>query len=318
PAAAASSAPCRGSSTGRARRDRGRRRGRAARRRRTSRRAASPGSAAEGGRPLGPAGCPNPSERCVLVARRQPFPARPPSKRCSLAPSLVSTAASGSRQVPPDLVRELADPDRLLEVAVEAVGEKPLAVALHRRGGECDHADRGRALVLTQLPHRLSPLHVGHADVHQDEIGAVFDSEGEPLDTARGFERSEPCELENVAREPPVLLVVVDDQDQLVGHRDASSSARTLRPSVSPQQRACPRPRSCWPPSTRRPTLCTCCPTSTGSAGGSRRRCTTACNRISPRRWWRSSSHGSSSTPTRPLRAVCSRSWLRRSRQHSS
>src|SRR5205085_1639871 len=53
---------------------------------------------------------------------------------------------------------------------------------------------------------------------------AVFDSEGDTIDAARGFERAEPCELENVAREPPVLLVVVDDQDQLVGHGDASSS----------------------------------------------------------------------------------------------
>src|SRR5919197_1100426 len=187
--------------------------------------------------------------------------------------------------MPPDPVREFADPDRLLEVAVETVREKPLAVALHRRGGECDHADRGRALVLPQLPQRLSPPHVGHADVHQDEIGAVVDSDGEPLDAARGFERSEPCELENLAREPPVLLVVVDDQDQLIGHDDASSSTLTLRSPASPQQRARPRPRSCWPPSTRRPTLSTCSPTSTESAGGSRRRCTTACSRISPRRW---------------------------------
>src|SRR5207244_5906957 len=80
-------------------------------------------------------------------------------------------------QMSPDLVGELADADRLLEVAVEAVSEKPLAVALHRRGGECDHADRGRALVLPQLSHRLGPVQVGHADVHQDEIGAVFASE---------------------------------------------------------------------------------------------------------------------------------------------
>src|SRR5207247_5028708 len=163
-------------------------------------------------------------------------------------------------------------------------------------------------------PHRLSPFHVGHADVHQDEIGAVFGSEGEPLGAARGFERAEPCELENVAREPPVLLVVVDDQDQLVGHGDASSSTGTLRASVSPQQRACPRPRSCWPPSTRRPTLSMCSPTSTGSAGGSRRRCTTAFSRISPPRSLRSSSHEGFSTPTRPLRALSSMRCLRTSR----
>ena len=121
-------------------------------------------------------------------------------------------------KVSPDLVRELADPDWLLEVAVETVGEKPLAVALHRRGSERDHGDRGRALVLPQLPHRLRPGHVGHANVHQDEIGAVFESERETLDAARAFECSEPCELEDVARELPVLLVVVDDEDQLVGH----------------------------------------------------------------------------------------------------
>src|SRR5262249_3539986 len=154
--------------------------------------------------------------------------------------------------------------------------------------------------------------------VHQDEIGAVFCGEGDTLHSARGFERAETCELEDVARKPPVLLVVVDDQDQLVGHGDASSSTGTLRSSVWPHQRACPRARSCWPPSTRRPTLSTCSPTSTGNGGGSRRPCTTAFSRISPRRWWRSSSHGSFSTPTRPLRAVCSRSWRRRSREHSN
>src|SRR5262249_43738775 len=125
--------------------------------------------------------------------------------------------------------------------AVERVGEKALAVAFHGRGGECAHADPGRALVLPQPPHRLGSAQVGHADVHQNQIGAAFDGEGETLDAAGGFERAEPCELENIAREPPVLVVVVDDQDQLIGHGDTSSSTWTLRSSVSSRKRACPQ-----------------------------------------------------------------------------
>src|SRR5438105_530400 len=118
-------------------------------------------------------------------------------------------------QEAPHLVGKLAHADRLCEVTVEALGEEPLLVAAHRRRRQGHDGDpAGPRVLLEQLESRRA-ADVRHPDVHEDERGEVLLRERDAFEAARCLEGVEAGELEHVAGELPVVLVVVDDQDQL-------------------------------------------------------------------------------------------------------
>src|SRR5436190_9129767 len=143
-----------------------------------------------------------------------------------------SSALISLPQEPPHLVGKLAHADRLGEIAVEALGEEPLLVAAHRRRRERDDRDLRRPGVLAQQLQRLGAVEVRHPDVHEDERRPVLLRERHAFDAARRLDRAEAGELEHVAGELTVVLVVVDDQDQLT--HDTSFRTGRVKRNVLP------------------------------------------------------------------------------------
>src|SRR5581483_8754381 len=146
----------------------------------------------------------------------------------------AATERSRLPQVPPHLVRELTHADRLSQIAVEAVAEESFLVAEHRRRRERDDRDLRRPLVVLQLAQRFGAVHVRHPNVHQHEVGQVLDRRRDSFDPAVRLQRPEARELQHVARELPVLRVVVDDQDQLLRHRYAACLSGSVNRNVLP------------------------------------------------------------------------------------
>jgi hypothetical protein len=92
-------------------------------------------------------------------------------------------------------------------------------------GPKMTFVGRGRSLSL--MPIDLSsPLAICSdviqssrpADVHQNEIRQVLDSERDAVAAGLGLDGSEAGMTEHVARELQVLLVVVDDEHEFVRH----------------------------------------------------------------------------------------------------
>src|SRR4051794_32018200 len=77
---------------------------------------------------------------------------------------IVGTSAAAT-QVASHLTRELANADRLPQVAVEPAVEEALPIAHHGRGRERDDGDLRSPVVLLQLAEGFGPVHVRHADV---------------------------------------------------------------------------------------------------------------------------------------------------------
>ena len=119
----------------------------------------------------------------------------------------------------PHLPGERAHVDRLLEVAVEALREQPLAIALHRERGQRDDRNRGSSRIALERDHGVRPIHVRQPDVHQDHVREACTGDGDALGAVPRLERLEPRDAQDVTGEPHVLLVVVDDQDGDGGHR---------------------------------------------------------------------------------------------------
>jgi hypothetical protein len=80
----------------------------------------------------------------------------------------------------------------------------------------------GIARVRGSLRRRcLDPVHPRQLDIHEDERGRRRLGQPDPLLRGVGLDRSVAVELEDVALQRAVLLVVLDDQDELAGHHCA-------------------------------------------------------------------------------------------------
>src|SRR6266576_231019 len=143
----------------------------------------------------------------------------------------VSALISLTKEAP-NLVGELAHADRLGEVTVEALGEESLLVAPHRRGRQRNDRDPAGSRVLFEQLERFRAAEIRHADVHQHEGGHALMRQRDPLDAARRLEGLEAGELEHVPGQLPVVLVVVDDQDQLA--HDTSCRMGRVKRNVLP------------------------------------------------------------------------------------
>ncbi len=88
----------------------------------------------------------------------------------------------------------------------------------HGRGGHGDHRDRPGRRVGAELSERRDAVHARELDVHQHQIRDSRLGQAHPVLAGPGFDRLVALVLEHVAHQLQVLLVVLDDQDQLVGH----------------------------------------------------------------------------------------------------
>ena len=122
---------------------------------------------------------------------------------------------AGARAVAAHLVRELADVDRLLEVAGEARRDEPVAASLEsaarsaRRPGSMPFAPRLASLRAASVPSMS-----GSRRSIRITSGQMLACERDPLGAVRRLERPEPGGAQHVPGELQVLLVVVDDQDE--------------------------------------------------------------------------------------------------------
>jgi hypothetical protein len=117
-----------------------------------------------------------------------------------------------------DHVHELPHLDRLGLVPVEPGGQDLLAVLRHGRRGHRDHRDRAGRRIRPQLAEGGDAVDPRKLDVHQDERGPALFREPDAVFPGARLDRLIPGVSKHVAHQLEVLLVVLDDQDQLVGH----------------------------------------------------------------------------------------------------
>src|ERR1044071_441871 len=115
------------------------------------------------------------------------------------------------------------DLDRLGLVAVEPRRHGFLAVSGHHRGCHRNHRERARPWVRPQLVQRLDPVHPRQLDIHEDGGGRRRLRQPDPLLRRLGLDRPIAVKPADVALQLPVLLVVLDNQDQLAGHQRLGS-----------------------------------------------------------------------------------------------
>ena len=99
--------------------------------------------------------------------------------------------------------------------------------------GECAHRHHRyprRAPILHERLPGVRAVHVGEPEVHQDHVGEVHSREPDALRSVRRLERFEARGAQHVSSELPVLLVVVDDQDE----RPAGSASAWAYPPAMP------------------------------------------------------------------------------------
>ena len=75
---------------------------------------------------------------------------------------------------------------------------------------------------------RGNSIHPGELDVHENEIRRLLDSELKTLFGCFALYGLVTLNVEHVARELSVLLVVFDDEDQLAGHLNFSILLRLI------------------------------------------------------------------------------------------
>src|SRR5687768_15459621 len=85
-----------------------------------------------------------------------------------------------------------------------------------------------------QAPEDLLAGEVRQLDVKQDQVRAVLPGQGQPLGARLGLLGAVALDLEQVAGELQVLLVVLHDQDQLAGHQPAPIPRRISAPASRP------------------------------------------------------------------------------------
>src|SRR5262249_28385834 len=79
-----------------------------------------------------------------------------------------------------------------------------------------DDGNRGRSLVGPQAAERGDAVEIRQLDVHQDQRRVPLAGESESVRGVAGFDGLEAVDLQQVADELQVPLVVLDDQDQRV------------------------------------------------------------------------------------------------------
>src|SRR6266436_4287079 len=177
----------------------------------------------------------------------------------------TSVLVGGAAQELPDLTGELAGVDGLGEITVAPGAHAPLAVSLHRVGGDRDHRDVSQLGIRLELAGQLQAVDVGKLDVHQHQLRADRADGGPRRGGVGGGVDLVPALLQEPAEQFEVHLVVVHDEDHVLRHRrlhqltaalcgKKTLSARTRLAALSPSftTTACALSRSrAWSPAER-------------------------------------------------------------------
>src|SRR5262252_10276366 len=119
--------------------------------------------------------------------------------------------------------------DRLEDVVLGPLADSPDLVGLLVLAGAQDHGDVLRLLVAGDDAGRLVPVHLGHDDVHQDQVRLLRLRLGDRLLSARGEAAAVAVPREHVGKRGAVGGGVVDDEDFPDRH-GAHSTVRAAEP----------------------------------------------------------------------------------------
>src|SRR6266478_5983233 len=139
-------------------------------------------------------------------------------------PAAEATAGSSGRG-PWRSCKELRDGrdkvghvDGLALVAVEPGGHDLLPVLAHYRRGHGHDGNPPRGLLGSEPSERLDPVNPRQPNVHQDQARASFSGQADALFACLALDDLIPFERQHVPDELPVLVVVLDDQDERARH----------------------------------------------------------------------------------------------------
>src|SRR5512135_3551846 len=150
----------------------------------------------------------------------RPVPPRGPRGAGGKVIRAGSGRARSSRtalQHPRDRREEFLEVERLADVPVETRFGDLVAILLHHRRGHGNRRNHRRRRIGPQDPERVDAADSRKLDVHQDEIGMVFAGEPDPVLAGAGLKRGVALDLQHVANELEVLLIVFDYQYQAHG-----------------------------------------------------------------------------------------------------
>src|SRR6266446_1935687 len=179
-----------------------------------------------------------------------------PLPRCCEVVSGDSPSCSVMLKGLRDRSEKVIDLDRLALVRVEPGAHHPPPILTHHRRGHGHDGNLPSGRFRAELPKRLHPVDAGEPNVHQDKVRASLLGEADAGFSRLGFDGGVARERQHVPDEFPVLVVVLDDQDQLAGHgltgsvkvkvepRPTSLCTQILPPwsSMNFRERASPRP----------------------------------------------------------------------------
>lgn len=121
----------------------------------------------------------------------------------------------------PDGLEEALHADRLRLVAIEAGGHDLAAVLRHRGRCDGDDGDRTRGGIGAEPLQGFHAVHAGKLDVHEDQGGPLFRRHAQAILRVLRLDDAVAARLEHVADEHPVVVVVLDEEDQLTRHGDS-------------------------------------------------------------------------------------------------
>src|SRR5512140_118850 len=132
-------------------------------------------------------------------------------------------------QEPLDLLREVVDVDRLLDVAIAARLQRALAVAAHDVGGDGHDGQCGKLRHGFDLGGQGVAVHVRHVDVHEREVDGLGEQALHGLLAVGGFDNGITFHLKDAADKLPVIGVVLNIQNcGFAGHGWSSETDCTF------------------------------------------------------------------------------------------
>src|SRR5215470_11250533 len=119
---------------------------------------------------------------------------------------------------PAYLFKEILHANGLVLIAVKPFSQHRLTVISHGGSGDRNDGYTLRLWVSTKLLQSCNSIHSGELDVHEYEGRRFFQGEFEPFFGCFTLDGLVALNLEHVAHELAVLLVVFDDKDQFASH----------------------------------------------------------------------------------------------------
>src|SRR5262249_12187210 len=133
----------------------------------------------------------------------------------------------GLRQILADLRQELSRANGLGNVAIATRSTSLLLSSTQRVSGDCDNRNIPQHSVCLKPTCRLIPVDTGKLDIHQDEVRLLRCCRGKTRLAVLGFNHLKVGAGQQIPQDPPIIWLILDDQDALAHPCTAYASTRT-------------------------------------------------------------------------------------------